>query len=199
MPRKKQSKAPGDSEMNKSPVELYDEREKRVRDAIELREPDRVPVVLGMAYFPARYAGVETAAAYYDAAAWTQASKRAICELEPDLYRASSGATCGKALGVLGAQSIRWPGGNLPPNATHQAVELECLKADEYDLFLALLLAEGIRLAPAALRASFAQDLAGRHRVHRLDSAVRNLRVSTALSGAGQGWPRRRAMATGDG
>ena len=60
---------PGESEGNgtreaierktgKSAEALYEEREKRVREAIRLEEPDRVPVLLGMAYFPARYAGV---------------------------------------------------------------------------------------------------------------------------------------------
>ncbi len=41
----------------KSPAELYAEREKRLRDAIELRVPDRVPIVLTTNYFPARYVG----------------------------------------------------------------------------------------------------------------------------------------------
>ncbi|MFC1949565.1 hypothetical protein ACFLW0_05280, partial [Chloroflexota bacterium] len=39
----------------KSPEELYEEREKRLRDAIELKEPDRVPVALTMNYFPVSY------------------------------------------------------------------------------------------------------------------------------------------------
>jgi hypothetical protein len=31
----------------RDPEELYEEREQRMRDAIQLKEPDRVPVVLG--------------------------------------------------------------------------------------------------------------------------------------------------------
>lgn len=50
----------------KSPEELYEEREKRVRDVIQLKVPDRVPVCLAMGYFPARYTGVSCATAYYD-------------------------------------------------------------------------------------------------------------------------------------
>ena len=41
----------------KSIQQLIDEREKRVTDAIELREPDRVPVTLGTGVFAARYEG----------------------------------------------------------------------------------------------------------------------------------------------
>jgi hypothetical protein len=40
----------------KTPEALYAEREKRVRDAIELNLPDRVPVVLESVYFPVYYA-----------------------------------------------------------------------------------------------------------------------------------------------
>jgi hypothetical protein len=51
----------------KTPEQLYDEREARVRAAIELKDPDRVPVSLRMTYFPARYTGIHKSAAYYDA------------------------------------------------------------------------------------------------------------------------------------
>jgi len=42
----------------KSVAELYEERGRRIRDAIELRAPDRVPVVLGTGVFAARYGGL---------------------------------------------------------------------------------------------------------------------------------------------
>jgi hypothetical protein len=37
----------------KSSEQLYEEREKRIEDAIRLKVPDRVPVLLGFGYFPA--------------------------------------------------------------------------------------------------------------------------------------------------
>lgn len=121
---------------DKTPEELYQEREKRVRDAIQLKEPDRVPVLIGCAYFPARYAGVPSSAAYYDAAAWKEAVKKTISELQPDLYRASSALNSGTVLEILDTKQIRWPGYDLPPNVTHQFVEGEYMREDEYDLFL---------------------------------------------------------------
>jgi len=39
----------------KSVVQLLEEREKRVNDAIELRIPDRVPVTIQTGVFSARY------------------------------------------------------------------------------------------------------------------------------------------------
>ncbi len=44
--------------MVKTPEVLYQERIKRVQDAIELREPDRVPIIGQFGFFPAKYAGI---------------------------------------------------------------------------------------------------------------------------------------------
>jgi uroporphyrinogen-III decarboxylase len=120
----------------KSPEELYEEREKRVRDVIALREPDRVPVVLTMNYFPARHAGELTVAdSYLNYDAWWEAAKKTIMDLEPDLYSAGAGGS-GLALKSLGPKLYRWAGDGLGANSMHQYIEGESLKADEYDLFL---------------------------------------------------------------
>ena len=128
----------------KSPEELYEEREGRIRAAIELKEPDRVPVVLGGTYFMAKYAGLDFSAAYYDMPAWKEAFKKTILDFEPDAFGSSiepgtfgSGmAASGTAYDLLGALQTRWPGRTLPANVGHQFVEGEYMMGDEYDLFL---------------------------------------------------------------
>ena len=117
----------------KTPEQLYEEREKRVRDAIELKEPDRVPVVINPN--PGIRAGLPEAAAYYDPIAWKEAIRDEALYYETDLASsgfANSGATW-EALDVL---NRRWPGGTLPPDIPYQFVEGEWMKAEEYDLFL---------------------------------------------------------------
>ena len=119
-----------------SPEVLYEEREKRVRDVIALREPDRVPVVLTMNYFPARYAGeVTVAESYSNYDVWWQAAKKTIVDLQPDLYSAGAGGS-GLALKSLGPKLYRWAGDGLEANSLHQYIEGESLKAEEYDVFL---------------------------------------------------------------
>ncbi|MFC2010119.1 uroporphyrinogen decarboxylase family protein [Chloroflexota bacterium] len=120
----------------KTPEQLYEEREKRVRDAIQLKEPDRVPVSLRMVYLPARYTGIPTSTAYYDPVAWREAVIKTIVDFEPDIYQASSGMSAGPVLDILAPTQTQWPGGPLPPNVSHQAIDVECMKDDEYDLFL---------------------------------------------------------------
>ena len=120
----------------KSPEELYQEREKRTTDAIQLRVPDRVPISLRLSYFPARYNGITTEAAYYDAALWKQASKKLVVDLEPDTYASSTGTVSGGALEALDARQIKWPGHGVSPYHSHQLLEWEVMKEDEYDAFL---------------------------------------------------------------
>lgn len=120
----------------KSVEQLYEEREKRIRDAIQMKEPDRVPVILRMNYFPSCYAGITKAAAYYDATAWKNAAIKAIVDFEPDLYMGGTMAEGGTVLEALDPKHRKWPGGSLPPDVPHQAVEPEYMKEDEYDLFL---------------------------------------------------------------
>ncbi|MBW1799946.1 MAG: hypothetical protein JRJ85_04370 [Deltaproteobacteria bacterium] len=52
--------------MEKSPEDLFQEREKRVHEAVALREPDRVPVMALSGFFPAYYAGITCEQAMYD-------------------------------------------------------------------------------------------------------------------------------------
>ena len=119
----------------KSVDELRAEREKRVRDASELRQPDRVPVTVGTGVFAARAAGLTASAAYYDRPAYREACKKMLLELEPDTGQAPAGNS-GNVLDILDTKNYRWPGGPLPPDAPYQFVEGEYMKPEEYDMFL---------------------------------------------------------------
>ncbi len=118
----------------KTAEQLYAEREKRVRDATELREPDRVPVTCNAA--PAVYAGIPRSSEYYDPLAWKRAVRQVTVDLEPDMCNAGL-PTSGLALEALGVTNRLWPGGPLPEDYEYQFVEKEFMKEDEYDLFLA--------------------------------------------------------------
>jgi hypothetical protein len=114
----------------------YAERDKRVADAIEMKVPDRVPIQLFVGYFAAKYCGIPCSALYYDAEKWRMANIRTITELDPDVYWAQTAAVCGEALEILGPLQIRWPGFGVSANHSHQMIELEPMKPEEYDAFL---------------------------------------------------------------
>jgi hypothetical protein len=117
----------------KTTEQLYEEREKRVRDAIELREPDRIPLTANVN--TSSYTGIQNSAAYYDPIGWKRAMRKITLDLEPDMCNAGL-PTSGDALEALDVKNRLWPGGPLPPDYEYQFVEGEWMKEDEYDLFL---------------------------------------------------------------
>src|SRR3989338_7399946 len=84
----------------KTPEELCQEREKRLYDAVQLKVPDRVPVIFGGSYYACKHVGLPYATAYYDAPAWKSAFKRMMLDLEPDCY-GSVTAESGSVLDIL--------------------------------------------------------------------------------------------------
>jgi hypothetical protein len=120
---------------DKSPRQLYAERLKRVEDAIQLKIPDRVPVSLSLGYFPAKYTGITCRDAFYDPAKWKEAAIKTVLDFQPDTC-AAMGPDSGYALEALDFKQMVWPGHGTSPHHTHQFVEGEYMKADEYDAFL---------------------------------------------------------------
>ncbi len=123
------------SGQKKTPEELRYEREKRITDAIQLRIPDRVPIICGMSYFPAKYTGIPFSAAYYDYKAWFAAYKKTLSDFPADLIFHQA-FTPGKALEYLDPKQLRWPGYGLNPYHGHQSIEVDYMQAEDYDAFL---------------------------------------------------------------
>jgi hypothetical protein len=117
----------------KTTAQLYQERERRATDAIELRTPDRVPLSLNAD--PANYTDVKRSAAYYDPIGWKRAVRQVTVDFEPDMCSAGLPMS-GAALTTLGVTNRLWPGGPLPPDYEYQFIENEFMKEDEYDIFL---------------------------------------------------------------
>ena len=119
----------------KSPEQLRLERETRIMDAVHLKEPDRVPIMCPMGYFPAKYTGIHFSAAYYDYDAWYAAVKKTLTEFQPDCLF-PQGFIPGKAMEMLGPKNQRWPGYGVDEDMGHQSIELELIKADEIDAYM---------------------------------------------------------------
>ena len=117
--------------------QIRQERVKRVRDAMELRVPDRVPVTLQTGVFAAKYAGLTPSTMYYDQAAYGNAVRKTLLDFDPDISGAAVATNSGLVLELLDARHQRWPGGNLPADIPYQFVEGEYMKPEEYDIFLA--------------------------------------------------------------
>jgi hypothetical protein len=121
--------------VEKSARQLRKERENRIMDAIRLKPTDRVPVMSSIGYFPAKYTGIPCSAAFYDFDAWYAAYQKTLKDFQPDMIF-PQGFTPGKALEILNPKQTRWPGHGVSPDQGHQAIEVDYMKADEYDAYL---------------------------------------------------------------
>lgn len=121
--------------MEKTPEELFKERDKRVTDAIKLKIPDRVPVQASFGCFAAKWSGIPCSASYYDYDAWLAAFKKVCLDFAPDIVYVQSFSP-GKAMEYLDWKQEKWPGHGVSPEHSYQFVEGEWMKADEYDYYL---------------------------------------------------------------
>ena len=123
--------------INPAAEQAYRERVTRFVDTISLREPDRVPVVLPSAYFPAYYAGMDLRTVMYDYDKMSQAWLKFMQDFEMDSFSGPGYMVPARVYECLGSRMVKWPGYGLPEDgSSHQFVEDEYMKADEYDLFM---------------------------------------------------------------
>lgn len=123
--------------MKEDTMELYKQREKRVNDAIALRVPDRVPIMVLFGFFPAKYSGFTAQDVMYDPEKMLMAQMKTLLEFQPDMEQNPFGIRfLGPILEVLDFKQLKWPGHGVPINSTYQFVEGEYMKVEEYDHFL---------------------------------------------------------------
>jgi uroporphyrinogen-III decarboxylase len=154
-------------EQGKTGKELRREREQRITNAVNLRITDRVPVSCELGFFAAKYAGVPCSAAYYDFDSWMTAYRKTLRDFQPDMAFTRPFSP-GKALEYLDPKYMKWPGHGLGPDNGLQAVEIESMREDEYDLFLG---------SPA--------DYLIRHHLPRVQGGLGFLSALPPLSGTG--------------
>ncbi len=113
-------------------------RKKRIEDAINLKRPDRVPVVpLNYTYFPTRVRGVSNREAMNDLENTFRIWKESVLDYDWDAAPPSSVFPSADLLKIMGIKQIKWPGDGLSDNRPFQWVEGEYMKQKEYDEVLA--------------------------------------------------------------
>lgn len=121
----------------KKSAHLFQEREKRIQDAISLRVPDRVPVVVSFGFYAARHTGITYRDAMFDPVKAANAWEKTITDFQADTYENPFTNQHGGMMAELADyKMLRWPGHGLDENRSFQYLDFENLKADEYDEFL---------------------------------------------------------------
>ena len=109
-------------------------RDQRVKDAIQLKQPDRIPLLMGMGYHLAEMGGVTKQSLYDDPQKTQELLEKAAVIYQPDLIFGAWHTP--KPSQALGDRMTKWPGYGLGPNGSFQFNEHEFMKAEDYDAFL---------------------------------------------------------------
>jgi len=121
--------------MSDSVKALYEERLKRYQAAIALAPTDRIPIAPGSNYFAEVYSGFNHQEYMYDASKWIEADRKFIEDFpETDVLRTTR--VWGPIQDILGFNTYKLPGRDLPPNVQFQFIEGERMKPEEYDILI---------------------------------------------------------------
>ena len=121
-------------------MEEYNARLKRITDAIELREPDRVPVAPKIQCWPVLRTGASMKDVLYDFNKGAECMKKFAIEFEPDYIFGHRSIHMGKGplFERMCSKTTIWagkPGGGIPDNSIHQFIEYPVLLDEDMDFF----------------------------------------------------------------
>jgi hypothetical protein len=119
--------------VNPEAEKAYQERVLRMKDVIQLKVPDRIPIYANIGFFPAYYAGINTEEAMYDYDKLSNAWRDYILDLQPDVHGGLAVSGPRRSYEILDYTLYLWPGHGKAPDSPYQCVEKEYMKADEYD------------------------------------------------------------------
>jgi hypothetical protein len=112
----------------------YMARERRVQDAVALKEPDRIPLIPVMEAFPIYYGGSTIKDCMEDYRETGPCFDKFFADFKPDLGWDPIMFFPASVLSGIGINWFRWPGVGIDdPNTMYQFLESEYMKADEYD------------------------------------------------------------------
>ena len=122
--------------------QLLKERVQRVRDAVALKEPDRVPITpFTDIFFAPLQAGMTHKEAMYKGRKYSNASLKVFSRYDWDLYPTLLFPGLGKLSDVLGVTTMKWAGAadpefRLGDNQPYQYIEKPWMEAKEYEELL---------------------------------------------------------------
>jgi hypothetical protein len=125
--------APGIKFVSPKAERNYRARVQRIIDAINLKEPDRVPVNLPAGFFPAFYSGGNLEKSMYSYSEMTRSWKKYIRDFDGDTSTSPGLVLPARVLEMIGHNFHKWPGHGLPSDgAIYQFIEGEYMKPEDY-------------------------------------------------------------------
>lgn len=117
-------------------VATYTRHTQRVKDIMDLKKPDRVPLLPFMGGFFAQYAGITPHDVMYDYAKYTDAWLKYNRDFKPDYLVFSGAFNPGPVFDKLDYKVYQWPGHGIAKTQPFQCLEVEYMQGDEYDAYI---------------------------------------------------------------
>ncbi len=116
---------------------MYKASVQRFRDVIELRKPDRVPIMLMTTFMPAFLGGASAYEVMYDTEKLKSSFLKFMTEYKPDYFITPAFSGNGKIFEMLDYKLLRWPGHGVSKTATgYQYAEGEYMLPEDYPAFI---------------------------------------------------------------
>ena len=123
-----------DPDAGKTAEQTFSERSRRLQDAMQMKQPDRIPIQLFMSYMLAEMYGVTRQEQHENAEKEMEMLEKAALHFQPDCI-AGVFNNPGPSKAV-GDRMTKFPGYGLGPNGSFQFVEGEYMKGEDYDAFI---------------------------------------------------------------
>ena len=127
---------PGAEYANTEAEKAYKERVQRILDAINMKEPDRVPVVPMAGFFGAYISDMTPYDVMYDYDKLMSSFSKYVLEYQPDAHLSVTVSPPGRLHEIVDYKLYAWPGHGVAKQHSYQAIEGEYMKADEYDALI---------------------------------------------------------------
>ncbi len=121
-------------EDGKTAEQLIAERNQRLQDAYNMKQPDRIPISLNLSYMLSKMGGVTNQELDENPDLCQELLEKATLYFQPD--EIMGGGWDGRPSMILGDRQTRWPGHGVAPDRPFQFKEGEYMKPEEYDEFL---------------------------------------------------------------
>jgi hypothetical protein len=108
----------------------------RIKNAIQLKPTDRVPVTVFPNMFSFRYGGYTVEEVMYDYEKCVKAHRKFVLDFDLDMQFGAAGAGPGKFYEILDYKLYAWAGHGVGTDSCYQCLEKEYMKEEEYDLLI---------------------------------------------------------------
>ena len=114
----------------------YKARVKRYQDVIELKKPDRVPILIMATFMPAFLYNVKPYDCMYDTDVLKSTFTNYMVDYAPDYYITPAFMGNGRIFEILDYKILKWPGHGVPETSGYQYLEGEYMTVEDYQAFI---------------------------------------------------------------